>query len=82
MSNQTDTEATPMEALLSLVNRPSFATIANGMTELRAAFIDDRRLFAHIDALHQIMPRLKAVANKVQELEAAQAAKVSAPAED
>lgn len=53
------TDPTPIEALAALVNDPAYRTIAEGMAALRQPLFDQVNLFAHVDALAQIMPRLE-----------------------
>jgi len=59
------TEPTPIEALTALVNDPAYRAIAEGMAALRQPLFDQASLFAHVDALAQIMPRLEQAIERV-----------------
>ncbi len=50
---------TPIEQLAEIVNMPEYDEIASGINQLRAVFLDNPHIFAHVDGLVQIMPRLK-----------------------
>lgn len=57
--------------LREIVNSQSYQGIVEGLSGMRATFLDDPLLFAHIDGLAQIMPRLKQVlANQPSEVPA------------
>lgn len=49
----------PLETLDELVNDPDFARILQALSEQRAAFVDSRLLYPHINAAANAMARLK-----------------------
>jgi len=62
-------DPTPIETLAALVRHSSYASIADGMAALRQPLFDNAILFAHVDALAQIMPRLAAAIDKLVPVE-------------
>ncbi len=54
---------TPIERLTDIVNDPKYQEFAEGLAELRTAFFDDAVVFAHLNGVAIIMPRLKEAAN-------------------
>lgn len=58
-------EITPKDQLIALVTDEHYDRIVDGLIALRSLFIDEDSIFAHINAIGNIMQRLKVVATYV-----------------
>lgn len=57
---------TPIERLLAVVNDPKYQEFTDELVALRGPFFDSAGIYAHLDGVAKIMPRLRDAALQMQ----------------
>lgn len=76
----TNVTAETLASLTAATGSDAYQQIVQAMTDLRGAVLLDQRLFAHVDGLFQIMPRLRDIVAQINAEEEAKAAASEASA--
>jgi len=53
---------TPIDRLIAVVDDPKYQEFTDELTALRSAFFENGSVFAHLDGVARIMPRLREAA--------------------